>query len=232
MSKNKIYSNNIYMDVKENPPEDYMKGVKVPIKHVLKNPEINLPKITEAVIKCNKIYIQTLQFMKLYLLDYYNKHNKLPIIDDEFINTCMKIQCVESGTGRPPKKEIKELKDKLKLFYDEHYKQVISDEKLDYTHLNTVLDYLTISILTVYENNIKQHYVEYVERYVNVVWKKNYIVNKIKNKLYLTKKEKDIKVSKLCNQLRKIKNDILNVNNKIKYKSDKSYHKWINEQKK
>ena len=43
----------------------------------MKNPDINLPKITDAVIKCNKIMINTLMFMKLYLLDYFEKNNKL-----------------------------------------------------------------------------------------------------------------------------------------------------------
>ena len=40
-----------------------------------------------------------------------------------------------------------------------------------------------------YENNIKLHYVEYVERYVNVVWKKKFIMNKIR-KLNITQKAK------------------------------------------
>ena len=59
---------------KSKPPDKstvYFKYVKIPIKHVLKNPDINLPKITDAVIKCNKIVINTLMFMKLYLLDYF-----------------------------------------------------------------------------------------------------------------------------------------------------------------
>ena len=50
--------------------------------------------------------------MKLYLLDYYDKNSNLPKIDKEFINSCMKIICKEKTTGRPPKKEIKELKEK------------------------------------------------------------------------------------------------------------------------
>ena len=49
-----------------------------------------------------------MMFMKLFLLDHYDKHNQLPIINDEFINSCMKILCNEKTTGRPPKKEIKE----------------------------------------------------------------------------------------------------------------------------
>jgi len=139
----------------------------------------------------------------------------------------MKILCNEKTTGRPPKKEVKELKDKLTAFYDTDYQPLIKNDELDYTHMNTILDYLTIDILTMYENNIKFHYVEYVERYVNVVWKKKFIINKIR-KLNITQKEKLQRVNNLCSQLRKIKSDLLNVE-KANYKSHTVYHKWINE---
>ena len=217
---------------KTKPPDkstDYFKCVKIPIKHVLKNPDINLPKITDAVIKCNKIVINTLIFMKLYLLDYFEKNNKLPIINKVFVNSCMKILCNESASGRPPKKEIKELKDKLTTFYNSDYKPLIKDTNLDYTHLNTVLDYLTIGIITMYENNIKLHYVEYIERYVNIVWKKKETITKIKEENKDEEKQKDL-VNEFCRQLRKIKIDILEPVNK--YKSDEKYHNWIKDIKK
>ena len=217
------------MSIKEKPPDDFFKGIKISLKSVLKHPDINLPKITNAVIKCNKIVIQTLMFMKLFLLDHYDKHNKLPTINDEFINSCMKILCNEKASGRPPKKEIKELKDALTAFYITDFQPLIQNENLDYTHMNTILDYLTIDILTMYENNIKFHYVEYVERYVNVIWKKKFIMNKIR-KLNITQKEKEQRVNNLCSQLRKIKTDLLNVEN-IGYKSHSSYHTWINQHK-
>jgi len=216
------------MSVKEKPP-DFFKGIKISLKSVLKHPDINLPKITNAVIKCNKIVIQTLMFMKLFLLDYYDKHKQLPTINDEFINSCMKILCNEKASGRPPKKEIKELKEKLTAFYKTDFEPLIQNENLDYTHMNTILDYLTIDILTMYENNIKFHYVEYVERYVNVVWKKKFIINKIR-KLNITQKEKEQRVNQLCSQLRKIKTDLLNIEN-TNYKSHTMYHQWINQQK-
>jgi len=217
------------MSIKEKPPDDFFKGIKISLKSVLKHPDVNLPKITNAVIKCNKIVIQTLMFMKLFLLDHYEKHNRLPIINDEFINSSMKILCNEKASGRPPKQEIKELKEKLSAFYKSDFQPLIQNEELDYTHMNTILDYLTIDILTMYENNIKFHYVEYVERYVNVVWKKNFIVSKIR-KLNITQKEKEQQVSNLCSQLRKIKTDLLNIEN-TNYKSHSMYHTWINRQK-
>jgi hypothetical protein len=217
------------MEIKEKPPDDFFKGIKTSLKSVLKHPDINLHKITNAVIKCNKIVIQTMMFMKLFLLDHYDNHNTLPVINDEFINSCMKILCNEKASGRPPKKEIKELKDKLTAFYKTDFQPLIQNENLDYTHMNTILDYLTIDILTMYENNIKLHYVEYVERYVNVVWKKKFIINKIR-KLNITQKAKEQRVNNLCNQLRKIKNDLLNVET-TNYKSNTMYHTWINQHK-
>ena len=229
---------------KTKPPDkhtDYFKCVKIPLKHVLKHPDINLPKITNAVIKCNKIVINTLMFMKLYLLDYFEKNNKLPEIDKVFVNSCMKILCNESASGRPPKKDIKELKEKLSAFYNSDYKPLIKDTDLNYTHINTVLDYITIGIITMYENNIKLQYVEYVERYVNIVWKKKETIMKIKESaaIVATKskelenkeeyKQKEL-VNEFCRQLRKIKNDILEIT--TEYKSDVKYHNWIKEIKK
>ena len=217
---------------KTKPPDkttDYFKCVKIPLKHVLKNPDINLPKITDAVIKCNKIVINTLMFMKLYLLDYFEKNNKLPEIDKVFVNSCMKILCNESASGRPPKKEIKELKDKLTAFYNSDYKPLIKDTDLDYTHLNTILDYLTIGIITMYENNIKLHYVEYIERYVNIVWKKKETIAKIKEENKEEAKQKEL-VNEFCRQLRKIKTDIIEIT--TEYKSDAKYHSLIKEIKK
>jgi hypothetical protein len=203
---------------------DTFKCIKVSLKHILKHPDINIPKINDTVIMANKIIIHTLQFMKLYLLDYYNKTNSLPVIDKELINSTMKILCNEKAVGRPSKKETIELKNKLKLFHQLHYK----NEILDYTHMTQILDYLTIDVLTMYENNIKLHFVEYIERYINVVWKKKYLTDKIR-KLKLTKKEKDLKIYKLNNELSKIKKDILNVEDS-KLKSHSNYHKWINKQ--
>jgi len=214
----------ILEEKKNKPPDkplDYFKSIKISLKHVLKNSDINLPKITDAVIRCNKIVINTLMFMKLYLLDYFKKNNNLPEIDKVFVNSCMKILCNESPRGRPPKKEVKELKDKLTDFYNSDYKPLINDTDLDYINLNTVLEYLTIGIITMYENNIKLHYVEYIERYINIIWKKKETITKIK--------EKEL-VNEFCRQLRKIKNDILGTTNKLQ--SDVKYHKWIKEVKK
>ena len=80
-----------------------------------------------------------------------------------------------------------------------------------------------------YENNIKLHYVEYIERFVNIVWKKKGTICKIKEENKEEVKQKEL-VNEFCRQLRKIKTDILETT--TKYKSDIKYHNWIKEIKK
>jgi len=218
------------MESDVNPPEQFYKTIKVPLRHVLKNPKVNQKKITNTVIKAHKIVIHTMQFLKLYLLDYYEKNNSLPVIDKTLINTCMKIQCNHKITrGKKPSEKTQGLKHTLQQFYDEHYSKLTQTEDLDYVCMNTVLDYLTIDILTMYENNIKQHYVEYVERYVNVIWKKKLLIEIIRKRVNNTEKRNQM-INKLCTTLRQIKNDLLNVKD-LKFKSHKSYHPWIEQQK-
>ena len=74
---------------KEKPPE-FFKSIKTSLKSVLKHPELNTKIINDVVVKSNKIVIHTLQFLKLYLLDYYENNNQtLPIVSKELINNSM-----------------------------------------------------------------------------------------------------------------------------------------------
>jgi hypothetical protein len=97
--------------------------------------------------------------------------------------------------------------------------------------MNNILTYLSEDIMTMYENNIQLHYVDYVERFVNVVWRKQMLVDKIR-KIFPTKKEKEARIRHLEKELRKIKNDLLNVDNAVAYTSKSYYHSWITQQKK
>ena len=215
---------------KEKSP-DFFKSIKTSLKSVLKHPEINTKILNDAVIKSNKIVIHTLQFLKLYLLDYYeNNNHTLPDISKELINNSMKVVCGEKTEkrGKPAKNETIEMKDKLITFYNNHYLPLTQNDPIDYAGLNTVLDYLKEDVITMYENNIQLHYVEYVERYVNVIWKKKLITEKIR-KLGKTKQERETRVRNLCGELRKIKNDLLNVDKKP-YQSRPYYHQWSTEQ--
>jgi hypothetical protein len=218
------------MSIKEKPPE-YFKSVKTSLKSILKHPDINAKKINDAVLKSNKIVIHTLQFLKLYLLHHYELHSSLPPVNHLLINTTMKIICdiKEDKRGRPKKEATAHMYEILSVFYQEHYQPTTQPDKLDYTYLNNVLEYLTEDIQTMYENNIQLHYVDYVERYVNVVWKQKYLTDKIR-KLGKNKAEREQRIRKLNKTMRSIKEDLLNVENK-EYTSPSSYHAWITQQK-
>ena len=220
------------MSIKEKPPE-FFKSVKTSLKSILKHAGINAPIINDAVIRANKMVIHTLQYLKLYLLDYYETHNHtLPVISKEFINNSMKVVCgeKEEKRGKPPSEETISLKEKLTSFYNEHYLPTTQNDPINYTGLNTVMDYLKEDIMTMYENNIQLHYVDYMERFVNVVWKKKTITEKVR-KLCKTKAERETRIRNLCSELRKIKNDLLSVD-KSTYTSKSYYHTWITEQRK
>jgi hypothetical protein len=218
--------------LKEKPPE-FFKSTKTSLKSIMKNPEINTKKINDVVIKAHKIVIHTLQFLKLYLLHHYETNNHiLPNMDKAFVLNVMKVICGEKHTnkGRPPNKETIELNEKLILFYNHHYKPYTQSEQLDYEYMNNILAYLSEDILTMYENNIQLHYVDYVERFVNVVWKKRMLVEKIR-KIFPTKKEREARIRHLEKELRQIKNDLLNVDSSVTYTSLPHYHTWITQQK-
>jgi hypothetical protein len=218
---------------KEKPPE-FFKSTKTSLKSILKHTELNTTKINDVVIKAHKIVIHTLQFIKLHLLHHYETNNHiLPEIDKVYILNVMKIVCGEkhTNTGRPPNKETIELHEKLILFYNQHYKPYTQPEELDYEYMNNILTYLSEDIMTMYENNIQLHYVDYMERFVNVVWRKKMLVEKIR-KIFPTKREKEARIRHLEKELRKIKNDLLNVDNSLAYTSKPYYHSWITQQKK
>ena len=219
------------MEQEEKPPDGFMTCVKVSLQHILKHKNVEQPKIGKVVGQVHKIVVHTLQFMKLYLLDCYETTGTLPPINDKFILACIKTCChkKQENIGRPPKPETVALKSTLQTFYDTHYKQLTCGEPLTYTGLHQILSYCCKDILTMYENNVKQHYVEYVERYVNVVWKKRFIIETI-GRVKKSKAERKQTVNAFCAQLRRLKKDLLNVKD-AKYKSHASYHKWIREQK-
>ena len=211
-------------DFKE--PNSFFKTIKIPLQYILKNPDINLPIISNAVIKSNKIVIHTLLFMKLFLLKFFKDYNHLPFINEQFVTNCLKIQCIKTNnSGSKPSNDTQLLKDQLILFYNEHYKPLIHFDNLDYLHLNTVFKYLAIDIITKYENNIKLHYFDYINKYINFVTHKKDNLIKIKN-TYSNLDIRKQKIREFFSYINNLKSDILNVSDND-FKSEKKYHKWI-----
>jgi hypothetical protein len=112
-----------------------------------------------------------LHFLKLYLLHCFEENIPFPKLDKEFVKEVLKVPCKDAKSGRPAGERAATTKKVLRDIYDKHYKPYVSEE-VPYTHLNTVIDYMAIEILTMYENNIKARFVSYIERFVNVSFEK------------------------------------------------------------
>jgi hypothetical protein len=192
---------------------------------VVKNPVVT-EKLTDAALLVSRIMTHTLQFIKLYFIHYYDHGQPLPNLDRPFVTAVMKTLCEAPSIGRPPKPETQQAKAVLEEFYTEHYQPIMQDT-LNYRHLNTVLDYMSTEVITMYENNIKQRFCSYVERFVNVSLQKKERLEAIKESEHTAEHKKEM-INTLCRELREVKNDIFSLNDPKT--SNAQYHAWIDEQ--
>ena len=159
--------------------------------------------------------IHTLQFIKLYFLQLIstNSNCELPDITEKFVLAVFKTVCKKDNKKGEAsiKEETRELMNHLKAFYETHYKPLRTDEVTNYENMDQIMQYLCKDIVTMYENNIKQHYVEYVERFVNVFFDKKDVLQAIKNNKELSSSDKNCEISQFNKELRKVKKVILDV---------------------
>lgn len=208
---------------------DYMKTNKDNIKNVIKDDAI-LPKINSIVNTTNKIVIHAYQFLKLYLIHLYEKNLQFPELDKEYICDIFKVltdrKCKSGGYSEA---KMPEQLRTLKKFYDEHYSHtVIKDEILYYDKLSYILAYEAIDMITNINNNIQEHFIDHLNKYVNIVFS-------LKDKrVEITRNTPDKEIRKalhkqLYEEFNKIKKDLISLNSELI--SNEEYHQWITEEK-
>ena len=122
-------------------------------------------RINEIVHRCNRIVIVTYQFLKLYVLNTYDRTLTAPLIDVNLILNIMKTVCSNSNKrGRKVTKN-KKLMDRLERFYDSNFRQLI-DKKENSAHLSHIFIYLANDIVKNIENNIKLHFLKHLKNYL------------------------------------------------------------------
>ena len=145
------------------------------------------PEINKLVIRCNDIVIQTYQFIRLYVLHKYHNKQELPIINKKFIEYCFKVQGTRDNRGKKSKDTT--LLDELQKFYDNEFQPINKVSKFDLKHLSYLLPYLAIQMETNYQVNIKEHFIKYLFRFINITTKKDKSeTSKLKNNI-LNQKE-------------------------------------------
>ena len=199
---------------------------KAPLKNICKT-EILIDKINDTCILINKIIIQVYQFINLYLLYLYDNNLDFPNIDIEFIKVVIKTITIRNDTrGKQPGENTKKSLDVLKKFYNNHYKQCIKDEDvMNDTKLNYVMAYETIDIVKNINNNISEHFIDYVNKFVNVSFNVKKQIKNITGNKNLSDVEKKDKKKEIYTNYRLIKKDILRFDEKLE--SNKEFHDWI-----
>ena len=190
------------------PPDKY-KCIKLPINSILNNNEeiqniFNT--IQDAVYRTNYITTKTSLLLRLWCLDKYHNGIDIPLINENTIKMCMKSLILPSSGPKPKNNNL--------LLLNE-FKNLHNFTLEDGVNLSSILDYYAITILTSIETNIKMHFFDYVNRFINSYFKVFY-KDEITNKEFKKQLFKDLYV---------VKNDILNGTLKANVK----FHNWINE---
>jgi hypothetical protein len=138
--------------------------LKIPLKTILKDKKLQ-PKIEELVLLLNDLVIHSYQFIRLYVLDKFNKNKPIPEINETFILYCLKTLKTRDNRGRKAKDS--SLVEDLELFYQTEYEPLFSHEKLELNNLSHILPYLATQIHTCISNNVQEHFVSHFRRFVN-----------------------------------------------------------------
>lgn len=204
--------------------EQVYRIIKCPLKAVLKDFDTLQPIINDVVKDINKFVIVGYQFIRLYLLDKFINKKDFPTIDKCFILDVLKtIATSETNRGKSNKDaniKNKGIKDDIKNFYNNVFSKIVN-EKLSYTNKTHILEQTAKEMITCLETNISTHFMKYLFRYINCLFKepKSVIIKLEKDK----EKRKEL-YKELNEEIRNLKSDL--INNEIK-DSKEEYHEWI-----
>ena len=166
------------------------KVIEVPLRSVLRDRFNFNNNLQHLVIKMNDLIIRGHQFLRLYIIDYYNterdipefpglpfhyKGHTVPIIDRELITYCFK--CLyDRSTNRDDLIKNMNRMNEIKRFYEEQYRPIVEDidikfnnnmEKHVLNNINQVLIYQVDKILSNMQTNIQEHFEQHFRKFMN-----------------------------------------------------------------
>jgi transposase len=208
------------------------KVIKTSLASIVRNSHLQV-RIQGTACVVSKITERALLFLKLYLIDRH-RHGEHPLVTEDLVKAILKVVSTRVSTRGDKATTNLLLQERMQSFYDDHFLPLLplNDPPLPQTNFFEVFSYVATRIVTDFETNIKQHYVEYVEAYVNAVWQKTFMLEAIRTKnRKQTPKVRDSAVRKFVTTLRQIKEDLLNVGTEV-LKSPVMYHSWVLEHRK
>ena len=174
--------------------------VKTSLKSILKDYDTNYPIINQLVLDANDIVIRTYQFIRLYTLYKYNQFKNgvitnnilLPTMDKDNILYFIRAGGIRDKRGK--KATNKAFEKELNDFYENEFKTCCPKEKFSLINKTYLTPYLAQQIQTGFNNNIKEHFLTRIRRFMNIeVAKWDILIddkkefNKIKNAILSNK---------------------------------------------
>lgn len=193
--------------------------IKCTLKSILKHYHIIQPKIEQVVANLNPLVMQTYQFIRAFLLEQFLQQKPFPTVNKQFIMDVFKTL---STTKRKHRGKVvnKQTKHDLQTFHNQKF-SFLSTKKINLKNQTYILEELAKEILRCLNTNLSTHFIHYLNKYINVVFKDP--------QLLIIKQEKDEKKRKeLHNQLlvdiKGLKSALIENNIAL---TDAKFHHWI-----
>jgi len=166
--------------------------IKTSLKSILRNYQIDQPRINMLVLECHQIITRTYQLLRLYLLHRYNQIRQQLEKDPSMSIPHSLFPPIIGGDGKPSTNINKELilhfiraggiRDvrgrrasnqsfvkELDNFYTKEYAPCLRKDKYDLKNKTYLITYLAQQIQTGYNNNIKVHFITRIRRLMNIL---------------------------------------------------------------
>lgn len=146
-------------------PSSY-KTVKTSLKSILRDYDTYNPLLNDVVLRCNYIVTEAYQFIRLYCLDKFKRNEPMPTLDEKFILYCIKATGTRDNRGRRAENET--LQTELEDFYTREFQPLLAHkDKHDLRNFTYLLPYLATQMHTGLHNNLKEHFVTRLLRFIN-----------------------------------------------------------------
>lgn len=140
--------------------------IKCPLRAVINHGKMET--INKLVLETQEITYRTYLFLRLYILKRFNNGEDIPELTEEFIRYCICAQGVKkTGAGRPFGKT--DILDELVKFYEDEFSPLINNQPFDLKYKGQLINYIATTIRTSLDNNIKEHWLTRVRRFMNLL---------------------------------------------------------------
>jgi hypothetical protein len=210
-------------DVPPKPPDEYIVIKNSLLNFANKSDQLKsthlIATINDACCRSNLIVTYTYQFLRLFCLHGQHIDGEFIPITKDIIHMAMKIFIQDTHQGRIVLNTNKPILDFFNKFYEHEFFHLFNGQKISGKNLSGILDYAKIEMLTSIENNIRVHFVDYLNRYVNCSFKKEHkkLLENLKDK------ERETLKTKLNHELWCVKQDLIYLTST----RDPKYDYWI-----